>query len=163
GVARVRAVCRRLAIATDRLAEPVLVARWCGFADLGFCLEAVAGKPSRFGSAAAPLPRAGGLLGHRARSAVFPLCHSRYPDVPWTFVYCSMIGSINATASGLAMRDFGHAAGMASALIGIFLYGGGTLASMAMGAFITPATPIPLSGLMAGFGISGVTTYLLFR
>jgi DHA1 family bicyclomycin/chloramphenicol resistance-like MFS transporter len=83
--------------------------------------------------------------------------------LPWTFFYCSMIGSINATASGLAMRDFGHAAGMASALIGIFLYGGGTLASMAMGSFITPATPTPLTGLMALFGISGVTTYLLFR
>jgi DHA1 family bicyclomycin/chloramphenicol resistance-like MFS transporter len=83
--------------------------------------------------------------------------------LPWTFVYCSMIGSINATASGLAMRDFGHAAGMASALIGIFLYGGGTLASMAMGSFITPATPVPLTGLMALFGIAGMTTYILFR
>jgi MFS transporter, DHA1 family, multidrug resistance protein len=83
--------------------------------------------------------------------------------LPWTFVYCSMIGSINATASGLAMRDFGHAAGMASALIGIFLYGGGTLASIAMGAFVTPATPVPLTGLMALFGIAGMTTYILFR
>ncbi len=31
-----------------------------------------------------------------------------------------MIGSINATAAGLTMQHFGHAAGMASALIGIF-------------------------------------------
>ena len=83
--------------------------------------------------------------------------------LPWTFVYCSMIGVINPTAAGLAMRDFGHTAGMASALIGIFLYGGGTLASMAMGAFITPATPVPLTGLMAVFGITGAATYLLFR
>jgi len=45
--------------------------------------------------------------------------------LPWTFLYCSMIGSINATGSGLAMHHFGHAAGMASALIGILLYGGG--------------------------------------
>ena len=61
------------------------------------------------------------------------------------------------------MRDFGHAAGMASALIGIFLYGGGTLASLAMGSFVTPATPLPLTGLMAIFGLCGVVTYLLFR
>ena len=86
-----------------------------------------------------------------------------YGLVPWIFVYCSLIGSINATATGLTLRDFGHAAGMASALIGIFLYGGGTLASLAMGSFVTPATPIPLTGLMAVFGLCGVVTYLLFR
>jgi hypothetical protein len=74
-----------------------------------------------------------------------------------------MIGSINATGSGLAMHHFGHAAGMASALIGIFLYGGGTIASALMGAFVTPTTPVPLTGLMALFGICGVSTYLLFR
>jgi DHA1 family bicyclomycin/chloramphenicol resistance-like MFS transporter len=83
--------------------------------------------------------------------------------LPWTVVYCAMIGSINATGSGLAMHHFGHAAGMASALIGIFLYGGGTLASAMMGAFVTPTTPVPLTGLMALFGAAGVTTYLLFR
>jgi len=83
--------------------------------------------------------------------------------LPFTFLYCSMIGSINATGSGLAMQHYGHAAGMASALIGIFLYGGGTLASALMGAFPTPATPLPLTGLMALFGIAGLSTYLLFR
>jgi DHA1 family bicyclomycin/chloramphenicol resistance-like MFS transporter len=83
--------------------------------------------------------------------------------LPWTFVYCAMIGSINATGSGLAMHHFGHAAGMASALIGIFLYGGGTIASALMGAFVTPTTPVPLTGLMALFGVCGVSTYLLFR
>jgi len=83
--------------------------------------------------------------------------------LPWTFVYCAMIGSINATGSGLAMLHFGQAAGMASALIGILLYGGGTLASALMGAFPTPASSVPLTGLMAGFGVLGVTTYLLFR
>ena len=54
-------------------------------------------------------------------------------------------------------------AGMASALIGILLYGGGTLASALMGAFPTPATSMPLTGLMAACGILGVSTYLLFR
>jgi len=83
--------------------------------------------------------------------------------LPFTLVYCAMIGPINATAAGLAMRDFGHAAGMASALAGILLYGGGTLASMAMGAFPTPTTAMPLTGLMALFGFLGLGTYLLFR
>jgi len=83
--------------------------------------------------------------------------------LPFTFVYCAMIGTINATGSGLAMHHFGHAAGMASALIGVLLYGGGALASALMGAFVTPATPVPLTSLMALFGVSGVATYLLFR
>ena len=52
---------------------------------------------------------------------------------------------------------------MASALIGVLLYGGGALASALMGAFVTPATPVPLTSLMALFGASGVATYLLFR
>jgi DHA1 family bicyclomycin/chloramphenicol resistance-like MFS transporter len=83
--------------------------------------------------------------------------------LPFTFIYCGLVGPINATAMGLAMRDFGHAAGMASALAGILLYGGGTLASMAMGSFVTPTTPIPLTGLMAAFGLAGLLAYLLFR
>jgi len=83
--------------------------------------------------------------------------------LPFTLVYCAMIGPINATAAGLAMRDFGHAAGMASALAGILLYGGGALASMAMGSFVTPTTPMPLTGLMALCGLLGLGTYLLFR
>jgi hypothetical protein len=74
-----------------------------------------------------------------------------------------MIGPINATAAGLAMRDFGHAAGMASALAGILLYGGGALASMAMGSFVTPTTPMPLTWLMSLCGLLGLGTYLLFR
>ena len=83
--------------------------------------------------------------------------------VPFTFVYCGLIGPVNATAMGLALRDFGHAAGMASALAGILLYGGGTLASMAMGSFVTPSTPMPLTGLMAACALAGLLTFLLFR
>jgi len=79
------------------------------------------------------------------------------------FIYCGLIGPINATAMGLALRDFGHAAGMASALAGILLYGGGTLASMAMGSFVTPSTAMPLTGLMAACGLAGLLTFLLFR
>jgi hypothetical protein len=73
------------------------------------------------------------------------------------------MGSTNPTSAGLAMHHFGHAAGMASALIGILLYGGGALASMAMGAFVTPATSVPMAGLICGFGVAGLLTYMLFR
>ncbi|HKQ11715.1 MAG TPA: multidrug effflux MFS transporter [Rhizomicrobium sp.] len=83
--------------------------------------------------------------------------------LPFTFIYCGLVAPVNATAMGLALRDFGHAAGMASALAGILLYGGGTLASMAMGSFVTPATPMPLTGLMAACGLGGLLTFLLFR
>ncbi len=79
------------------------------------------------------------------------------------FLYCSMMGSINPTSAGLAMHHFGHAAGMASALIGILLYGMAALASLAMGAFPHPATAAPFSILICGFGIAGLVTYLLFR
>src|SRR5258708_7035267 len=82
--------------------------------------------------------------------------------LPFTFVYCGLIGPINATAAGLAMRDFGHAAGMASALAGILLYGGGALASMALGALFTPQNPGPPTGLMAPFRVFCVPPYLLF-
>mgnify|MGYP001123416393 CR=1 FL=1 len=82
--------------------------------------------------------------------------------IPWMFVYCSLMGAINPTAAGLTMQHFGPVAGMASALIGIFLYGGGTLASMAMGSF-SAHTAIPMTALIAGFGITGFVTYLLFR
>jgi DHA1 family bicyclomycin/chloramphenicol resistance-like MFS transporter len=83
--------------------------------------------------------------------------------VPCMFLYCAMIGLINPTSAGLTMQHFGHAAGMTSALIGILLYGAGTLASLLMGAFPTPATPMPMTALMCLFGVSGLGTYLLFR
>ncbi|HVV26909.1 MAG TPA: multidrug effflux MFS transporter [Rhizomicrobium sp.] len=82
--------------------------------------------------------------------------------IPWMFLYCSLMGSINPTSAGLTMHHFGHAAGMASALIGIFLYGGGAIASLAMGA-LEARTPVPMTALMCGFGLSGLVTYLLFR
>lgn len=86
-----------------------------------------------------------------------------YGLVPFMFLYCAMMGSINPTAAGLAMHHFGHAAGMTSALIGIFLYGGATFASMAMGAFPNPASAAPLTGLICLFGLTGLGSFLLFR
>jgi DHA1 family bicyclomycin/chloramphenicol resistance-like MFS transporter len=82
--------------------------------------------------------------------------------IPWIFLYFSLMGSINPTSAGLTMAHFGQAAGMASALIGIFMYAGGALASMAMGSLSAP-NAILMTALMAGFGISGIITYLLFR
>jgi DHA1 family bicyclomycin/chloramphenicol resistance-like MFS transporter len=80
---------------------------------------------------------------------------------PWLFVFCSLIGAINPTAAGLALAGYGHAAGMASALMGLFIYAGGTLASLLMGAF-QPSTPLPMAALMCLFGASGLLTNLLF-
>lgn len=73
--------------------------------------------------------------------------------VPFLFVYCALIGVVNSTGGGLAMTQFGHSAGMASALMGLVMYGGGTLASLAMGA-VTAQTPGPLTALMCVFGLA---------
>jgi DHA1 family bicyclomycin/chloramphenicol resistance-like MFS transporter len=75
--------------------------------------------------------------------------------LPWLFLYCSMIGAVSPTASGLAMMGFGGSAGMASALMGIIVYGGGTLASLAMGSF-TPATPVPMAALICLCGFAAL-------
>jgi DHA1 family bicyclomycin/chloramphenicol resistance-like MFS transporter len=81
---------------------------------------------------------------------------------PWLFVFCSLIGAINPTAAGLALAGYGHAAGMASALMGLFIYAGGTAASMLMGSF-HPATPVPMVSLMCMFGCLALLTNILFR
>ena len=83
--------------------------------------------------------------------------------IPFLLCYCAMMGSISPTATGLTMQHFGHAAGMASALMGMLIYGAGTLASLAMGAFPNPTTAAPMTGLICGFGVAGLATYLLFR
>jgi MFS transporter, DHA1 family, multidrug resistance protein len=70
-----------------------------------------------------------------------------YGLLPWLFIYCSLLGAVNPTTAGLALMGFGTAAGMASALMGILVYGGGVIASMAMGAF-NPVTPVPMTALM---------------
>jgi len=72
--------------------------------------------------------------------------------LPWLFLYCSMIGAVSPTASGLALMGFGSSAGMASALMGIIVYGGGTLASLGMGAF-TPSTAVPMAALICLCGL----------
>ena len=49
---------------------------------------------------------------------------------------------------------FGSSAGMASALMGIIVYGGGTIASLVMGSF-TPASPVPMAALICLCGVCG--------
>jgi DHA1 family bicyclomycin/chloramphenicol resistance-like MFS transporter len=75
--------------------------------------------------------------------------------LPWLFLYCSMIGAVSPTASGLALMGFGGSAGMASALMGLIVYGGGTIASLVMGAF-TPSTPVPMAALICLCGFSAL-------
>ena len=81
---------------------------------------------------------------------------------PCLFVFCSLIGAINPTSAGLALAGYGHAAGMASALMGLFIYAGGTSASLLMGAF-QPTTPVPMAALMCLFGASAMLVNLLFH
>lgn len=82
--------------------------------------------------------------------------------LPWLFLYCSLLGAVNPTAAGLALMGFGTSAGMASALMGIFVYGGGTIASLTMGAF-NPSTPVPLAALMLLFVASALAVHLRYR
>jgi DHA1 family bicyclomycin/chloramphenicol resistance-like MFS transporter len=75
-----------------------------------------------------------------------------YGILPCTFIYCALMGVVNSTGGGLGMTQFGHSAGMASALMGLAMYGGGTLASLAIGAIVT-RSPVPMTLLMCLCGI----------
>jgi DHA1 family bicyclomycin/chloramphenicol resistance-like MFS transporter len=76
-----------------------------------------------------------------------------YGLLPWLFLYCSLIGAVSPTASGLALMGFGTSAGMASALMGIIVSGGGSIASLGMGA-ATPVTPVPMAALICLCGFA---------
>jgi DHA1 family bicyclomycin/chloramphenicol resistance-like MFS transporter len=78
-----------------------------------------------------------------------------YGILPWIFLYMSLIGAVTPTASGLALMGFGSSAGMASALMGLLVYGGGTLASLLMGSF-TPTTPVPMAALICLCGVAAM-------
>ena len=82
--------------------------------------------------------------------------------LPWLFLYPAMLGAINPTAAGLALMGFGESAGMASALMGIMIYGGGTIASMVMGAFNT-TTAAPMTALMLFCALSALLVDLRYR
>jgi DHA1 family bicyclomycin/chloramphenicol resistance-like MFS transporter len=85
-----------------------------------------------------------------------------YGLLPWLFLYPAMLGAINPTAAGLAMTGFGESAGMASALMGIMIYGGGAIASMVMGAF-HPVTAVPMTALMFLCSASALAVDLRYR
>jgi DHA1 family bicyclomycin/chloramphenicol resistance-like MFS transporter len=82
-----------------------------------------------------------------------------YGLLPWLFCYCGLLGAVNPTAAGLAMTGFGESAGMASALMGILLYGGGTIASMVT-AWFNAESPLPMTGLMLAFAAAALATNL---
>ena len=82
--------------------------------------------------------------------------------LPWVFLYCSLIGAVNPTASGLALMGFGTSAGMASALMGIIVYAGGTVASLVMGSF-TPESSVPLAALICLCGFSALAANHFWR
>ena len=85
-----------------------------------------------------------------------------YGLLPFLFLYCSLVGAVNPTAAGLALMGFSQSAGMASALMGILIYGGGTIASTLMGAF-NPATPVPLAALMLACVLGALAVDLHYR
>jgi MFS transporter, DHA1 family, multidrug resistance protein len=82
--------------------------------------------------------------------------------VPFTFLYCCLIGVVNSTGGGLAMTQFGHSAGMASALMGLIMYAGGFLASLAMGA-IDARSPVPMTLLMCLCGLGALLAALKLK
>jgi len=82
--------------------------------------------------------------------------------VPFTFLYCCLIGVVNSTGGGMAMAEFGHSAGMASALMGQVLYAGGFLASLAMGAS-TASGPVPMTFLMCVCGLGALIAALKLK
>jgi DHA1 family bicyclomycin/chloramphenicol resistance-like MFS transporter len=76
-----------------------------------------------------------------------------YGVLPFTFIYCALIGVVNSTGGGLAMTEFGHSAGMASAMMGILIYAGGAVGSLGMGA-ISSHSAVPMTLLMCLCGLA---------
>ena len=109
-----------------------------------------------------------GAIGFQALAAVLALVFAwngwggLYGMLPFTFVYCALIGVVNSTGGGLAMAEFGHSAGMASALMGMMIYAGGFAGSLAMGAM--PAqTPVPMALLMCLCGLAALVAAMKLK
>jgi hypothetical protein len=62
---------------------------------------------------------------------------------------------VNSTGGGMAMTEFGRSAGMASALMGMMIYAGGTVGSLGMGA-IHATSPVPMALLMCLSGTAAL-------
>jgi len=82
--------------------------------------------------------------------------------LPFTFVYCALIGVVNSTGGGLAMTQFGHSAGMASALMGMMIYAGGALGSLGMGSIHT-GSPVPMTFLMCMTGLAALVAAIRLK
>jgi DHA1 family bicyclomycin/chloramphenicol resistance-like MFS transporter len=76
------------------------------------------------------------------------------------FLFVALNGAIMPIAAGCAMHHFGHVAGMASALVGTFQFGGAAIVSTAIGN-TSSATPIPMAAVIAACGIAGLAFNLL--
>jgi DHA1 family bicyclomycin/chloramphenicol resistance-like MFS transporter len=82
--------------------------------------------------------------------------------LPCLFVTVSAIGFIGPNASALALTDYPHLAGSASALLGVFQFGFGAAAAPLVG-IAGKTTAVPMALLIALFGTSAVAVTLVAR
>jgi DHA1 family bicyclomycin/chloramphenicol resistance-like MFS transporter len=78
------------------------------------------------------------------------------------FFFLALNGAINPMSAGAAMRHYAVNAGMASALLGTFMFVVGFIVSMIMGA-LTVTSALPLAVVMAACGVIGLALHLLLR
>jgi DHA1 family bicyclomycin/chloramphenicol resistance-like MFS transporter len=75
------------------------------------------------------------------------------------FVLVGSIGMVSPNSSSLAMAEHAKSAGSASALLGVLQFVFGGLASPLVG-LGGPGTAVPMTVVMAGFGVLSLGTYL---
>jgi len=80
--------------------------------------------------------------------------------LPCLFVSVASIGLVIPNATALALTDYPHAAGRASALLGMLQFTFGALAAPLVGVAGSD-TAVPMALLMAAFGIGALATLLL--
>jgi MFS transporter, DHA1 family, multidrug resistance protein len=80
--------------------------------------------------------------------------------LPCLFVSVASIGLVIPNATALALTDYPHAAGRASALLGMLQFTFGALAAPLVG-IAGSDTAVPMALLMAAFGIGALATLLL--
>jgi DHA1 family bicyclomycin/chloramphenicol resistance-like MFS transporter len=80
--------------------------------------------------------------------------------LPCLFVSVASIGLVIPNATALALTDYPHAAGRASALLGMLQFTFGALAAPLVGVAGSD-TAVPMALLMAAFGVGALVTLLL--
>jgi len=78
------------------------------------------------------------------------------------FLFLALNGAIGPMSAGAAMRHYAVNAGMASALLGTFMFVVGFIVSVAMG-WLSALSPVPLACVMAACGVAGLLIHLLLR